>query len=430
MADRNPGDATGLSAILNGALIIVTIAGFLTLVRQELTSDRPAPPPNAEDGGIGSQTVDVRLWEDPLRPSKKSRPQNLLALVDEIRRHGSSQPIWLLPIMVSGGPYSEDEEGRIRTRFAVVSALGLSGYVPRDEEHVGSVVVPWPPDTDLRGWSDAEKMLGLELGPDPELRAVCADVSPRASTELSIRYEWYRARTFYPWGGGSGQPEVLVLWLDDRFFQEEPLFRLPLLLAPLIKAVRQQGGDRDEPVVRLIGPENSSTLRAMLPHEFVQQGQPPADGPAVQGLAAAVRAQIEIYSATASAMDEVLVTKSRNTCDARREPVREKIRETGVRDIHFFNMDDARIADEILSELELRGVRLSDSGGGVSSGPARDHIVLLSEWDTFYGRMLSLTYGAALAERSQPGDSRSDFVARYMAGGELPKTLHTVVYLR
>ena len=123
MAERNPGDATGLSAIVNVALIVVTIAGFLTLVRQELTSDRPPPPPNSEDGGIGSQTVDVRLWEDPLRLSKKHQPQDLPALVDQIRHSDLGRGTWLLPVMVPGGPYSEDQESRIRTRFAVVSAL-------------------------------------------------------------------------------------------------------------------------------------------------------------------------------------------------------------------------------------------------------------------------------------------------------------------
>src|SRR5262249_45193819 len=85
--------------------------------------------------------------------------------------------------------------------------------------------------------------------------------------------------------------------------------------------------------------------------------------------------------------------------------------------------DDARIAEEILDELELRGVR-------PTSGSTGDHIVLLSERDTFFGRMLSLTYGAALARRLDPARSRHEFVQKYIAGGDLPGSLHTFVSLR
>ena len=50
----------------------------------------------------------------------------------------------LLPVMLPGGPYSEDQESRIRSRFAIVSALGEQGYVPEDPEHIGSVMLQWP----------------------------------------------------------------------------------------------------------------------------------------------------------------------------------------------------------------------------------------------------------------------------------------------
>src|SRR5262249_28304329 len=63
------------------------------------------------------------------------------------------------------------------------------------------------------------------------------------------------------------------------------------------------------------------------------------------------------------------------------------------------------------------------------TGP-RDHLVLLSERDTFYGRMLSLTYGTALARRLYPHHSRAQLVQEYIKDGALPDTLHTFVYLR
>ena len=419
MAERTSGDGTGLSAIVNMALIVVTVAGFLTLVHQELTSDRPAPPAKDGNGGIGSQTVDVRLWEDPLRSSKRDEPKQLAQLVDEIKARKSSRDVRLLPVLVWGGPYSEDQENRIRNRYAVVSALGQSGYAPSDAEHVGSVVLEWPTTKGLRAW--ATHATTLQLQPNWEVVETDCDAKTNpCGTKLPIRYEWYRPRVLYPGSGASDQAEILVLWLDERSFEDEPLLRIALFLKPLIDAARESS--RSEPVVQLIGPQTSSTLRAMLPSEFGESGPPSTSGNAANALAAPILGTIELYSPFASAMDEVLV-KDVPPNAAPRAAVGEKLRNNHLKDIHFFNVDDARIADEILEELALRGVHLTE-------GDTRDHVILLSERDTFYGRMLSLTYGTALARRLDPHHSRAQFVEQYIKGGALPDTLHTFVYLR
>lgn len=52
--------------------------------------------------------------------------------------------MFLLPVMIPGGPYSEDHESRVRSRFAIVSALGQSDFVPEDAEHLGTLRIPWP----------------------------------------------------------------------------------------------------------------------------------------------------------------------------------------------------------------------------------------------------------------------------------------------
>jgi hypothetical protein len=168
------------------ALIVVTVAGFLTLVHQELTSDRPSPPEKTKDGGIGSQTVDVRLWEDPLRSSNRDEPKQLAQLVDEIKARKSSRDVRLLPVLVWGGPYSEDQENRIRNRYAVVSALGQSGYAPSDAEHVGSVVLEWPTTKGLRAWATHATTLQLE----PNWEVVETDCDAKTNpcgTRLQIR---------------------------------------------------------------------------------------------------------------------------------------------------------------------------------------------------------------------------------------------------
>jgi hypothetical protein len=51
---------------------------------------------------------------------------------------------------------------------------------------------------------------------------------------MELRYEWYRSREFFPHPDTNGiRTNVLVLWVNDSYLEDEPLLRLPLLLEPL-----------------------------------------------------------------------------------------------------------------------------------------------------------------------------------------------------
>ncbi len=422
MTEGESGSGTGVSAVVNAVLIVITIAGFLTLVRQELTSDRPPPPANSPRSAIGIQTLDARLWEDPLRPSPSDTRLGLAELRSDVERRSLHDPVRLLPVMVSGGPYSEDQENRIRSRFAIVSALGQRGYAPLDAEHVGSVVVPWPKTADLEKWAANATTVDLDRGPGSVAQTACAtDHGGGASSrcaDLTIRFEWYRPRVFDP---ARRKDYVLVLWLDERFFEDDPLLRLPLLLGRFVAATRPDEFAKDERYVRLIGPQASQTLRAMLP-KYDGDSDAFRRSPAIAASIAQILGRIEVFSPSASAMDEVLI----GNIDASQPPrtaVREGLRRTGFKDSRFFNATDAQLADEIFAELQLRGVSLAKPH-------TTDHVVLLSEWDTFYGRMLSLTYGAVLAVRSGRAGNRAEFVKQYLSDGKLPENLHPYAYLR
>jgi hypothetical protein len=44
---------------------------------------------------------------------------------------------------------------------------------------------------------------------------------------MDVHYEWYRRRTFFRQPHTNRlPPHVLVLWLDDSFFEDEPLLHL------------------------------------------------------------------------------------------------------------------------------------------------------------------------------------------------------------
>ncbi len=106
----------------------------------------------------------------------------------------------LLPVFTGGGSYSEDRESRLRSRYAVISALGESGYVPEDEDHLGAIVIPWQNT--------------LEFGPCLKDASKWFTNRP-SSHDLSIAFEWYRSRVFNYGNQPPPDQKILLLWLNE-----------------------------------------------------------------------------------------------------------------------------------------------------------------------------------------------------------------------
>ena len=122
--------------------------------------------------------------------------------------------------MVSGGPYPEDVESRIRSRVAVMAALGTAGYRSENEEQIGYVTSNWPLQI-IRDDSDSLTEDGL--------------------SRLVLPYEWFTRRIHHPDSPQSITPRsnhVLVLWLRDDMFADEPLYRLNELIGYVRQNVR------------------------------------------------------------------------------------------------------------------------------------------------------------------------------------------------
>jgi hypothetical protein len=465
-AEKSEGGGSFL-ANPSALLALVTIAGGVWLVSQKLTSDRPVTPAGGAMEFLGDQKVEARLWEDPFKNvtignqetmfgsdsrvaidlatlggqiGRKSNPDGLSNSADPAKIVSTAKPVLLLPVMLSGGQYSEDQESRIRSRFAIVSALGESGYVPDDAEHIGSLRLPWLTQQEMAeaklraSKSSADLKYLWELDPAeadlPDRKeSLMSVVATAQSAHLEVRYEWYRPRVF---SAGSAldpnRPSVLVLWLDDAAFEDEPLLRLPLFLERLTDPYWLPPGT-PPPAVRLIGPRRTVTLRSMLP--TWEPGPPLWSTNLYQRLrspAQEVLKRIEIFCATPSAMDEVLVKDPPSPDQTPRWSVGNKLTNTsevGFKSFHNFAATDAQMAGEVIEELKLRGADLTDE---------KNHVVLISEWDTFYARMLSLTYDAELAQRQGKATTRAQYVKRFMAqkerSKEMPANFHSFVFLR
>jgi hypothetical protein len=401
-------------------LAILTVFGGAWLVSQKLSSDRPLPQSYGTQDFVGEQTVEARLWEDPFKrdASKiedggaKEPPSGFETLNGQIAARTKSSKVLLLPVMLFGGHYSEEQESRIRSRFAIVAALGQLGYAPEDAEHIGAAHVLWPRQEEInKAKDDGEAITNLKL--DDSGTNTDNTNSIHASAEMGFRFEWYRPRTFYKIPEKE-RPKVLVLWLNETYFGDEPLLRLAMFFAPFL----EQKDATQAPDIALIGPRGSSTLRAMLPGEWGKEG---LKGEAnLWAATKAVLTRVRLYCATPAAMDEVLVNKSGTVP---REAVQEALVPGIFKSFHNFAVTDGQLAEDAFKELSLRGLDFTKK---------KNHLVLISEWDTFYGRMLSLTYEAQLAElQSGHRTNRLTYINQLVDGSPLrPPNFHPFVYLR
>jgi hypothetical protein len=428
MADRRSDSPGSWLGNLPAWLAALTVLGGLWLVSQKLTSSRPVVSAQGTHTFFGDQKHEARLWEDPFKVDAHDDKsghtidcdlETLLAQVSVRNTPAApAEKILLLPVMVSGGNYSEDRESRIRSRFAIVSALGRAGYAPEDAEHIGAFHVPWPESHLLR------QLAPPRPGFTPAARPTSqASAPPPPDRPMRVSYEWYYRRNFIPGNDAPAHPHVLVLWIDDTSFEDFPLLRLALFLHPFTQPSDHLRGP--PPRIALLGPRRSSTLRNMLPRWSHASPSPAREPDALDPFVRDVLAHVDLYSATASAMDEALI-EDFDEPSSSRSPVNVALRKQGFASVHNFAATDAQLAREIFNELKLRGVRVA---GSANQQP--DHIVLLSEWDTFYGRLLSLTYQLELA-RNLPGfSSPRHFIHDYRSGRDvLPKNFRAFVYLR
>ena len=431
MVEKRKPDAGSSPFNLNSLLALLTLIGGIWLVSHKLASDRPITPAGGARDFVGDQAVEARLWEDPFRTTKRGDQSdegttNLLSFIEQVRtRSTSDTSVLLLPVMISGGQHAEDQESRIRSRFAIVSALGTAGFVPEDAEHIGAVRIPWPSSQQIRQVKQNTRVQlerfwekGLK---GPEITPGILGIRSSLTTFLEVRFEWYRQRTFSSNSANKNARDVLVLWLDDSYFEDEPLVRLPLLLELLSDPVWLESSPL--PDIALVGPRRSSTLRMMMPDwKTAKLSLAEAPNASLWPLAQKTLRRIAIYCATPSVADEVLV---RTPTGAPRSSVKDVLAPGIFASFHNFAATDAQLAKEMCDELKIRNSDPADK---------QNHIVLISEWDTFYGRMLSLTIRAEIGSRQNPLPTQAGFIEAYISGSKeyahLPENFHPFVYLR
>ena len=369
-------------AVAGALTLVLAIAGVL-LVKEPLRSSRPVGSGLEMKQSTAEQLVRARLWEDPVAAVDRaireqgaakttSRGSSLAKRLSPLRhaiaqRVHRGEQLTVLLITTTGGGYVESTESRLRDRYAVGTALGAACYAPEDEGHLS--FVHWEPGSTVQG----------------------------------LPYEWYRLRKTRVCGAaGSRADSILIVWLPDEAVTAGFFATLTSLSQGLVcredsnnecllngakpSLVRLDPTLQQAASFKIVGPRSSSAYRALLDEAGALTGN------AQQGVGIWPNADgwIELYSPWASAMKGLLAyglkSESGSSCTSYEECEHRfyrRLSDAKVRVLYDVGSDEIRF-QSLIAELERRQVRLG-----------WDAVILIGEWDSFYGRTLPIEFRAA-----------------------------------
>ena len=410
-----------LTAVITGAVWYLT----------PINTSRPPAKSGLSLRVSSDQDVDARLWQDPLaaavahddevgaidpkelasvnREKSLHAPGNLKRLIERTKSSVATArgDFFVLPVFVSGGAYTEYSENRLRARRAVLEALGTNGISPRDGEHIGYVnMTPLDTPEPLPPTHEGPPMASAGEGPSTATSATTGaageglsvstpapTVEPGSRRNFVLPYEWCE----YVFTGGTFRQQVLILWVREEELAPKPLNHL-------LELLKRLGVEHDR--VQVIGPRTSTALKAIVDEVTAEPFEP-------QKLAS-----VTIFSPTATVSEELLLRDRAGGVNGTLKTYLEA--RSGGLTFHRITSADDRVCRALIHELGRRQVRL-DLRNSKECGHrgGADNVALISEWDTFYGRALPMTFAREVSDWSF-----EQLEKRY------PANLHPFHYLR
>ena len=376
-------------AIVGTITLGLAIAGVF-MVQQPLKSTRPPLMGGELKSQVAEGVARARLWEDPLDAARRAtnfngeitsaargdvdRVRVIRQKLDDKIAQNQEQPITVLLVTTEGGSSGENRETRLRDRYAIGSALATACYVPQNDDQLSYVE-----------WRD------------------------RGGTIQALPYEWYqegqqKCSAQKTWAQG-----VLILWVSSEITGDYPIGALQKLVQSILCQESAIGGhacqtSRDGTILldlkrerhvrfKILGPRSSSAFRNLL-EEAVRT----LEGREDHLIWANAGGRVELYSPWATTMPRLLthelsVTPKPPQSDecASSDPNREKLcwilLRAGIELKHTIGSDD-QLLSALTQELERRRVKFE-----------RDAVILISDWDSFYGRVLPVEFTAAVCHR-------------------------------
>lgn len=290
----------------------------------------------------------------------------------------------------------------------MLEGLSESGYVPCDGEHIGFIFEkPWLPEESSP--SDANADNSLLIAWERCKAAADFDAAKKRGPSAAL------ASAFAVTGNIIGARLCPVAACGQ--FQSESA-------GNLCDVPQKSGGKvRADIEVELIGPANSTGLQAMLRETdaWKKNGRNPKYDTALDG--------VTIFSARATASDKALNDEAQLDESSRAlEDVIGAGIPRGLRGGLQFQrtvLTDDEVLGALIDELALRKVRVVPWQDKNKKWMPADHVVILTEWDSAYGRSLANTFEDE-AKGAIPLHAADDFYHihfyRYMHGidGRLP----------
>jgi hypothetical protein len=371
---------------IQGFAVIMLALGVLILTDSPFKNTRPKVSDNLT---TESETVLARLWQDPFEavqlhkknPHNKNESDHSLAnLKQKIKNNfkfnkDKNYDLHILAVMVSGGPYAENKENRIRSRYAVTTGLSSIGYLPGDSTHINYL----------------------------NLSASCTSTNEKhCGWPQVIPYEWFKPRELSTkWDDYGFSKNILVLWIDEESISKKsPLNNLANLKNSLIKkTLSKKSNEQARIKFDIIGPASSSTLINMYKNLAQSCSNSEKNCEHIKNQYG--EKGIRVYSPRATLNDDSITTILQN------QNIKNIINFPGL---HRTIANDSMLVDNLLCEMLSRGINpfgkkqyleknsfhihMSDkmqqcsnfSIASLNKHGRQDYIVLIGEWDTIYSR--------------------------------------------
>lgn len=228
-------------------LIAAVIAGGVFKLYAPMDSMRPPHESSREDILLTGENILSRMWQDPFQAVEKHEKRHTEMLPHEHTKcrlminpednENAIDSLLVLPVLTTAGIYAEDIEKRLRSRYAVLSALHTAGYRAENASHIG--------------------VLDLDFG----------EIESGAETDKhyhQVPYEWFVLDPLkvedqkYP-TNNNHVDKVLVLWLGDEYFHEKGLETLSKLFC-YVKAIITEEYKKAAIINKVLGPSSSAIL--------------------------------------------------------------------------------------------------------------------------------------------------------------------------
>jgi hypothetical protein len=415
---------------LPNLLAFIAACYGIVFQRSVLQSSRPLLPSSIET--TSPDRAYARLWDDPFVafPQNKNPPKK-----EDAKNLADEAPALLAFVLLDGLSYAEDNELRLRSRFAVQKALADLDYVPEHPEVLESLPYPtWlrcstTSETQESGARTLPALKGGQIltkasytdepGRVRNLaagnEASSATSNQQGDTENSrIPFQDFRLRAInrfadtnhllekpLPTGSRWRYGRIRVFWLDEDLLSEKALGNLPSLLSTnkkdLACKTSSQGDCREVPLsIVLLGPTDSAALTEMVrlrkdrpqTSDCTSTGKdsdPGSDVRVINYQATAANDYVKLFAYHQNCLNQNYKNTIQDSLATIRAELEEPLLGIGPKSplrIERAGCSDYQLCEALLGEIHRRTPFFVQR---------KPKIVVFYETDTFYGRALALT---------------------------------------